>query len=215
MKNMSKEYLDDFSEDELRERYSTDLSVDYSATSRLVRFGAVWANLPRLVRVDGVRVIDLGCGDAGFLSYSTRNKMHIERYLGVEKRSKLRASIQTNQTETEATVVSSIGDAPRNETFNLLLGLGLISYQLTDNSDHDTSRYLELLRGACSLLEPESRIFPTLRTQKGVTDKAGRKYLVSHPEQVCDELRATLYRSIEIFEQETLLILDLKQTYSN
>jgi hypothetical protein len=188
----------------LRAVYTSELATDYSPFSSMLRYASVWAFRPLVDRVSGgYNVLDIGCGLAGFATYSRCNAMPMSRYYGIEARPELLVAAQAALSGDD-----TASNFPPEGKFDIILGLGLVSYQLTDDVTRDWGYYLALLRRLCSLRANEaSRIYITLRTDKGRLDSSGSRYLTGDPDWLASALSLRIVRVLRLFESEDLLVL--------
>lgn len=187
-------------EDMLHQRYSDASATDYSKESSIFRYSAVWCFRQRS---DAARVLDLGCGTGGFAQYSIDLGMPMSQYVGVDARqSQLRLAKKIEDPR-----VCFLDQLPTDGSFNLVIALGTMSYQLSDNAENDLFEYIALFKAATALLTERGQFALTIRTPAGQTDSRNRPYLVTTPETICEQLSLQLVRMLPFFQEESLLIL--------
>lgn len=138
--------------------YTSPKSTDYSRSSSLARYALALHYRPP--GGPSLRVLDLGCGAAGLLNFAQTNSIRIDGYVGVESRK----TVVPPEIPNGANYVyfsESLADV--EGTFDLIVALGLVSYQLSDNPKNDVAAYSKIIRDAMTMLTPFGRIVLTLR----------------------------------------------------
>jgi SAM-dependent methyltransferase len=138
--------------------YSSPNSTDYSESSSLARFALA---LHFASGSDAPRILDLGCGNAQLLDFAVRNEFEIAFYLGYDLRESILESGRAIMTPWRSILTTNF--PAKDDIFDLIVALGLISYQVSDDPTTDLDEYRSLLASAMSHLSDDGRLVYTLR----------------------------------------------------
>lgn len=167
--------------------YTAPDSSDYSRASSCVRFKRITDNL----KCEQLDVLDFGCGPGNMVEWLYTNNLIPKTYYGYDIRSEtINVAKQKHPTYKFETCL------PSNETFDLIVLAGTISYAFDPNIDLCKSVYAKEIATAMMFLKPYGVLRGTVRKVGFENEKKQNKRMLTYSETELINLGASLIESL-------------------